>query len=33
MKAPTLELAELAHVLVRFNHVASCVVNANHSIM
>jgi len=24
---------EIAHVLVRFNHVASFIVNANHSIM
>ena len=25
--------AELARVLVRFNHVASLIVNANHSVM
>jgi hypothetical protein len=29
----TLRLLELASVLVRFNHVASFIVNANHSIM
>jgi hypothetical protein len=27
------ELFELARVLVRFNHIASFIVNANHSIM
>ena len=26
-------LPELARVLVRFRHVASCIVNANHGIM
>ena len=29
----TLRSFELARVLVRFNHVASLVVNANHSVM
>ena len=29
----TLPLSELALVLVRLNHVASVIVNANHSIM
>jgi hypothetical protein len=29
----TLELAKIASVLVRFDHVASFIVNANHSIM
>jgi hypothetical protein len=33
MKALTLELAELARVLVRFDHVASFIVNPNHSVM
>ena len=28
-----LPLPEIARVLVRFNHVASLIVNANHSIM
>jgi hypothetical protein len=28
-----LPLVELARVLVRFDHVASCIVNANHGIM
>jgi hypothetical protein len=28
-----LRLFEIARVLVRFNHVASFIVNANHSIM
>jgi hypothetical protein len=28
-----LPLFELAHMLVRFNHVASFIVDANHSIM
>jgi hypothetical protein len=32
MKALTLELAELARVLVRFDHVAGFIVNANQSI-
>src|SRR4029453_9248034 len=31
MKALTLELLELARVLVRFDHIARCIVNANHS--
>jgi hypothetical protein len=26
-------LFEIASVLMRFDHVASCIVNANHSIM
>jgi hypothetical protein len=26
-------LFELAHVLVRLNHIAHCIVNANHGIM
>jgi hypothetical protein len=29
----TMRLALIARVLVRFDHVASCVVNANHSII
>jgi hypothetical protein len=29
----TLELAEIARVLVRFDHVADRIVNANHSAM
>jgi hypothetical protein len=33
MKALTLELAELAYVFVRLNHVASFIVNPNHSVM
>jgi hypothetical protein len=33
MKALTLELLELARVLVRFDHIARFIVNANHSIM
>jgi hypothetical protein len=32
MKTLTLELAELARVLVCFHHVASFIVNMNHSI-
>jgi hypothetical protein len=32
MKALTLELAELARVLVRFDQIASFIVNMNHSI-
>jgi hypothetical protein len=31
--ATHLELAELSGVLVRFDHIASFVVNANHSII
>jgi hypothetical protein len=33
MKALTLELAELALVLVRLDHVARFIVNADHRIM
>jgi hypothetical protein len=29
----TLELFELARVLVHLDHVASCIINANHRIM
>ncbi len=32
-RVATLPLFEIARVLVRFNHVASLVVNAHHSIM
>jgi hypothetical protein len=31
--APRSPLFEVARVLVRFNHVASFIVNANHSVM
>jgi hypothetical protein len=31
MNALTLELLELARVLVRFDHIADFIVNANHS--
>ena len=31
--ATRLSLFELARVLVRFDHVASFIINANHSIM
>jgi hypothetical protein len=31
--AITLPLLELTHVLVRLNHIASFIVNANHSIV
>ena len=31
--APRLRFFELARVLVRFDHVACIIVNANHSIM
>jgi hypothetical protein len=32
-RVKTSPLFELAHVFVRFNHVASLIVNANHTIM
>jgi hypothetical protein len=33
MKGLTLELAEIARVFVRFNHVASFIINADDGIM
>jgi hypothetical protein len=33
MRVRTSPLIEIAHVFVRFDHVASFIVNANHSIM
>ncbi len=33
MRAKTLPLFEIARVLVRFDHVASGIINANHSMM
>jgi hypothetical protein len=33
LRVKTLPLFEIALVLVRFDHVASLIVNANHSIM
>jgi hypothetical protein len=33
MKGLTLELAEIANVLVRFDHIASFIANANHNMM
>ena len=33
MRQETLTLFEIALVLVRFDHVASSIVNANHSVM
>ena len=32
-RAAHLELAEIASVFVRLNHVARLIVNANHSVM
>jgi hypothetical protein len=33
IKNPNSPLSELPRVLVRFNHIASAIVNANHRIM
>jgi hypothetical protein len=33
LKTKRLRFFELAVVLVRLNHIASCIVNADHSIM